>query len=321
MIALLLTMMLTPAIADDPAVVLPGQGANAKHVVLISGDEEYRSEEVMSQLGRILHTHGFKCTVLFSIDPEGFVNPNRSNIPGLEALKTADLMCIFTRFRNLPDEQMQHVHDFIESGKPVLGLRTATHAFANNKNPKFSKYNWNSKEKGWAGGFGKVILGETWVSHHGKHGIEGTRGRINKDQGKSPLLHGIQDGDIFGSSDVYTATPPADATILLNGEVTDSLQPKSNAVAGRKNEPMMPITWIREYKKARIFTTTMGSGYDFVCEGTRRMIVNGCFWCLGLDVPGKANVDLVGTYQGSHFGNKSDDFWKSRARKPVDFFK
>src|SRR5579871_2023281 len=122
-----------PARAADPWVVYdgfngPGKG---KHIVLVSGDEEYRSEEALPQLGKILAKHhGFKCTVLFAIDPkDGTINPNVSNIPGLEALQTADLMIIFTRFRDLPDEQMKHIVDYVEAGKPIVGLRTATHAF------------------------------------------------------------------------------------------------------------------------------------------------------------------------------------------------
>ena len=78
--------------------------------MLVSGDEEYRSEEALSQLAKILATHhGFDCTVLYAIDPKtGEINPNeQTNIPGLEALRDADLMVIATRFRNLPDEQMK----------------------------------------------------------------------------------------------------------------------------------------------------------------------------------------------------------------------
>src|SRR5918997_3202669 len=112
-----------PARAADPWVVFdggegPGRG---KHVVLISGDEEYRSEEALPQLARILaRHHGFRCTVLFAIDPaDGTINPNvRDNIPGLEALRAADLMVIATRFRNLPDEQMKEIADYVESGRP-----------------------------------------------------------------------------------------------------------------------------------------------------------------------------------------------------------
>src|ERR1700722_9910243 len=107
----------------------PGK-AKGKRIVLISGDEEYRSEEALPQFAKILATHhGFQCTVLFAIDKDGTINPNISNIPGLEALKTADLMIIFTRFRDLPDEQMKHIVDYVESGKPIIGMRAATHAF------------------------------------------------------------------------------------------------------------------------------------------------------------------------------------------------
>jgi len=123
-----------PARAEDPWVVFegkegPGQG---RHIVFVTGDEEYRSEESMPQLARILAVHhGFKCTVLFAVNREtGEIDPiTVDNIPGVEALQTADLMVIFTRFRELPDEQMKYIIDYTDSGKPILGLRTATHAF------------------------------------------------------------------------------------------------------------------------------------------------------------------------------------------------
>src|SRR5204862_7983349 len=119
--AAVLLLLSSSAQAADPWLVLeggdgPGKG---KHIVLVSGDEEYRSEEVLPQLGKILAKHhGFKCTVLFAIDPtDGTINPNQNNnLPGLEALKTADLMIIFTRFRNLPDEQLKPIIDYVEAG-------------------------------------------------------------------------------------------------------------------------------------------------------------------------------------------------------------
>src|SRR6266487_4397048 len=133
----------------------PGKG---KHVVLVSGDEEYRSEETLPQLAKILaKRHGFRCTVLFAIDPaDGTINPNRNdNIPGLEALQTADLMVVFLRWRNLPDEQMKPIIDYVESGRPVIGLRTATHAFKLEKSKDYAKWTWNGKEKGFEDGFGR----------------------------------------------------------------------------------------------------------------------------------------------------------------------
>ncbi len=180
--ALALTLFLSlaaPVLAADPWVVYEGSDGpgKGKHVVLISGDEEYRSEEALPQLGKILaRRHGFTCTVLFAIGKDNTIDPDRSdNIPGLEALRTADLMIIATRFRNLPDDQMKAVVDYVESGRPIIGMRTATHAF-NLKSPTFARYSWNNKE--WKGGFGRQVLGETWVNHHGHHGKESTRGII-----------------------------------------------------------------------------------------------------------------------------------------------
>src|SRR5438067_2031513 len=174
----------TRVTAADPWVVYNGSAGpgKGKHIVLVSGDEEYRSEEALPQLAKVLAKHhGFRCTVLFAIDPrDGTINPNvNNNIPGLEALKTADLMVIATRFRNLPDAQMKHVVDYVESGKPIIGLRTATHAFSLGKGSKYGKYTWNNRE--WSGGFGRQVLGETWVNHHGAHGRESTRGVLAKE--------------------------------------------------------------------------------------------------------------------------------------------
>jgi hypothetical protein len=111
--AVLTVLMLPlPVIGADPPVVLEGKEGpgKGKHIVLISGDQEYRSEETIPQLAKILATrHGFKCTVLFTLDKDGTINPNVNNVPGLEALKSADLMIVFTRFLNLPDDQMQHI--------------------------------------------------------------------------------------------------------------------------------------------------------------------------------------------------------------------
>ena len=98
----------------------PGKG---KHVVLISGDDEYRSEESMPMMAKILsEKYGFTTTVLFPINPEtGDVVPSyQNNIPGLEHLKDADLMIMLIRFRDLPIDQMKHLEDYLKKGKPCL---------------------------------------------------------------------------------------------------------------------------------------------------------------------------------------------------------
>ena len=293
----------------------PGKG---KHIVLISGDEEYRSEEALPQLGKILAKHhGFKCTVLFAIDPKtGEINPNvNNNIPGLEQLKTADLMIIATRFRALPEEQMQHIVDYIDSGKPIIGMRTATHAFSGMKG-KFAKYN-NGGTKDYEGGFGRQILGEKWISHHGGHGSQSTRGILVKDADKLPILKGIKDGDIWGPSDVYGVRLPLPKGCipLVMGQVLVGMKSTDKPLEGKKNDPMMPIAWTRtllpealgdrDRKVTRIFTTTMGASQDLEAEGTRRMLVNASYWCVGMEarIPAMSNVDVVGDFKASRFGN------------------
>lgn len=334
LLALLALLAAPPsARAEDKPVVLeggdgPGKG---KHIVLLSGDQEYRSEEALPQLAKILAKHhGFKCTVLFTVDPkDGTVNPNISNVPGIDALKTADLLVIFTRFLDLPDDQMQHVADYVAAGKPVVGLRTATHAFNIGGKKKFARFGNGSGEKGWEGGFGKQVLGEKWVAHHGAHGKEGTRGIVVKGQEENPILKGVAAGSVFGTTDVYTVTLPLpDCTPLLLGEVTETLKPDSAAVKTKKNDPMMPVAWTKSYKgegdkTGRAFTTTMGASQDLEYEGTRRLIVNGCLWAAGLEdkIPAKTNVDLVGEYKPTAFRFKGTAEWAKQPVKPADLVK
>src|SRR5512136_1838308 len=107
----------------------PGQG---KHIVFLAGDEEYRSEEGLPMLAKILAArHGFKCTVAFSLNPaDGTIDPlTLTNMPGMSALDSADLCVMGLRFRELPDPQMKHFADYLSAGKPIIALRTSTHAF------------------------------------------------------------------------------------------------------------------------------------------------------------------------------------------------
>lgn len=303
----------TAAAADLWVEYAPGAGpGRGKHVVLVSGDEEYRSEEALPQLGRILaQHHGFRCTVLFAIDPkDGTINPNvGNNIPGLEALKTADLLILFTRFRDLPDEQMKHFVDYLDSGRPIIGLRTATHAFNIGKGKTYERFSFNNRD--WDGGFGRQVLGETWISHHGHHGKESTLGIVNKEQKDHPILRGIQDGDIWGPTDVYGVRLPlpGDSLPLVFGQVLSGMQRTDKPVEGPKNEPMMPIAWTKSYQAAngktgKSFTTTMGASQDCASEGLRRLLVNATYWAVGLQdqIPPRAKVDIVGEFEPTRFG-------------------
>ncbi|HCL91871.1 MAG: hypothetical protein KA117_09235 [Verrucomicrobia bacterium] len=286
----------------------PGRG---KHIVFLAGDEEYRSEEGLPMLAQILAArHGFKCTVLFAINPaDGTIDPlTLTNMPGMAALDAADLCVMGLRFRELPDAQMKHFVDYLNAGRPIIALRTSTHAFKYevNKASPYAKYDWHSTV--WPGGFGRQVLGETWVAHHGNHGRESTRGVIHEAFKGHPVLRGV--ADLWGPTDVYAITQlPSDAQVLVWGQVLTGMKPEDPPVAGPKNSPMMPLVWIRNYtgengRTAKVLTTTMGAAVDLENEGLRRLLINAAYWAVGLEkkIPRRANAACVGEYQPSWFG-------------------
>ena len=294
----------------EPGVVFEGKEGpgKGKHIVFLAGDEEYRSEDSMPQLAKILAVrHGFKCTVLFAVNKEtGEIDPQTlDNIPGLEALDTTDLMVMFLRFRELPDEQMKHIIDYTNSGKPIVGLRTSTHAFnyTKHKDSPYAKYSFQSKEL--SGGYGRQVFGETWINHYGVHQKESTRGLFAEGMEKHPIVKGI-DG-IWGESDVYALTTlTGDSKPLIMGQVLSGMDPNDKPNPDKK---LVPVAWTKTYtgekgKTARVFTTTMGHSFDFKNEGFRRLLVNACYWAMGMEsqIPAKSNVDIVGQYEPNKIG-------------------
>jgi hypothetical protein len=312
--AILAALSTATARGEDPWVVYPGgEGpGQGKRVVFVSGDEEYRSEEGLPQLAKILAKHhGFESRVLFTIDPtSGAIAPERNdNIPGLEALRSADLMVLFVRMRDLPDAQMKEVVDYVESGRPIVALRTSTHAFAPKASPTYARWGWQSRE--WDGGFGRQVLGETWINHHGQHGKQSTRGIVAPGMEDHPILRGIRDGEIWGPTDVYGVRLPlpGDSKPLVLGQVLTGMKPDDPPVHGPQNAPMMPVAWTRTYKgpsgkPTRVFVTTMGASQDLESEGLRRLLVNACYWALEMEeaLPAKSDVAIVGDYQPTPFG-------------------
>lgn len=289
-----------------------------KHIVLVAGDEEYRTEESMPMLGKILsQKHGFKCTVLFALGSDGnYIDANNSaGIRGFEALDSADLMIIGTRFRKPDAESAAHVAKFLNAGKPVIGIRTATHAFQGNGDFAGLKYN----------DFGLKILGETWVSHHGRHKAQGARGVVEPGQAEHPILNGVQ--EIFCPSDVYGVIHLSDADrILLRAAVTETLDPSSPNIAGEKNNPMQPFAWLHTYQRpdgsgqGQAFCTTGGASVDFADEDLRRLVVNAAYHLTGRSVPAKADVAFVDPFYPSFYGFiREPDYWKSLNRTPADY--
>lgn len=295
----------------------PAGPAKGRHVVLLSGDEEYRSEEAMPMLAKILsQRHGFKCTVLFALDPDGTINPeNQKSLADSQALDSADAIVMSLRFRQWPDEVMARFEKAWLAGKPIVALRTSTHAFNFPATSKWVRYTWSSREP-WLGGWGNLVLGETWVSHWGRHKFEATRGVIEPAAKDNPLLRGVR--DLFGLTDVYEAYPEKDATILIRGEVLSTMEKGSPPATHSKprkldgatqpvNQPMMPIAWSRELKNPsgqtnRVVCTTMGDATDLTGEDLRRFVVNGVYWGLGLEVPARADVRYVDGYEPSMYG-------------------
>ncbi len=294
----------------------PGKG---KKIVLLTGDEEYRSEESGPMLGKILsQRYGYDCTVLFSMDPTGsYIDPNnQKSVSGLEALDDADLLIVATRFRRPDEKAAQEIYEYLNEGKPVIGLRTSTHAFTGDA--KTGGFQWKK--------FGPEILGEGWVAHHGGHKRQGARGVIVEANAKHPILNGVE--DVFGPSDVYSVrrVNPDNSTILLRGSVTETLSPKSQAVEGAKNNPMMPLAWLRDYKtpdgkgKGQAFTTTMGAAVDFLSEDLRRTIVNASFFLTGVEVPAEADVTPVDPFNPTFYGFiKDKNYYQKLDLQPEDF--
>ena len=167
----LLSLLVCQTLCQAASNVLVYEGeagvGKGKHIVFVASDHEYRSEETCPAIARILaKRYGFKCTVVFGVDAQGHIKPGSSSLPGIEALDDADMAFIFVRFLAPDDKAMKHIEDYLSRGGPVLGLRTATHAFKGLKEP-YARYNFRHADKAYHLGFGRQVLGETWVNCRG----------------------------------------------------------------------------------------------------------------------------------------------------------
>ena len=277
---------------------------NGKHVVLIAAEQEYRSEQAMPMLARVLSEHhGFDCTVIFGQNEAGEVDPTLPirwedesvvhDIPGLEHIQRADLLIVFTRLLSLPEEQLAHLHEYLDSGKPIIGLRTANHGFLD----------FGYKPRGVEARFGEDVLGGAFRSHHGRWHQDSTRGVVVEENRLHPILSGVS--DVWGPSDVYRTFDaevglPRDCLPLLLGQ---PLTGRSSDDPPNEELIPLPVAWTKTWQganevPARVFHSTMGSARDFESEGLRRLLVNAAYWCLELEDsirPG-SSVELVGDY-------------------------
>jgi hypothetical protein len=279
--------------------------AKGKHIVLIASDHEYRGEETLPAMARILAKHhGFDCTVLFGVDKNGEIKAGESNIPGLEALESADGMIMFTRFQALPDEQMKHIDAYLKRGGPVMGLRTSTHGFKyGNKESAYSKYDFQAKNEDYKLGFGHQVLGQTWVGHYGRNHSQSTRITIIPEKAGHVILTGVS--NIHIQCGAYNAVPQDDWNILTMAQPLMSMKIDGEPDASK---PPMASEWTREYagengKIGRVFTSLYGASEDVLNDGYRRMLVNATYWTLGLEakIVADSPIDFVGKYQPNTF--------------------
>ena len=303
--------------ADGTITYEPADGAGkGKHIVLVCGEWEYRCEESLPMLAKILaRRHGFKCTVVFQMNPkDGTVDPSvRNNLPGMSALKTADMMIVFAMDLTLPDEQMKPFVEFLETGKPVFGIRCTLLSFKYPKDSPYARFDVGN------GGYARDIFGESWQGHYGDHGKESTRGLRAGLVETHPILRGVH--DVWGPTDVYRVTKlPADATVYIYGQVLTGMNPTDPP---NLKKSIMPMVWTREIKResgkvSRVVMSTIGAAQDMESEDLRRLYVNSVYWALGLEsgIPQKADVNYVGgEWKASPFGGG-----KFRGGlKPADF--
>lgn len=305
----------------NPLFYSAAEPANGKKLVLIASDHEYRAEETIPALARILAKHhGFETTVLFGLNAEGFIEAGASNIPGLDALREADGLVIFTRFLALPPEQMVHIQDYLNRGGPVVGLRTSTHAFNYSddrvKDP-FYKHHFRYEGDDYWGGFGHQVLGQSWVGHYGKNHVQSTR--INAIPAKSthPILRGVSDIHVHAGG--YNAEPAADWNILTMAQPLMTMLPDG---APDPEKPPMASEWTRTYvgndgQTGRVFTSLYGASEDILNPGYRRMIINGIYWSVGMenDIQADSDISFIGPYEPNTFGQRRE----AKGVRPFDY--
>lgn len=296
-----------------------------KHIVFVANDHEYRSEQSCPALAKILaRHHGFKCTVLFGVDDEGCIKSGAGDLPGLEALADADLLFFFTRFMNLPDEQVDLIVNYFERGGPAVGVRTSTHCF-NGQKGKWAKLNFSYAGEDYRGGLGEQVFGNTWhkdrgQSHYGMNHVMGSRITAVASAAKHPVLTGV--GQIHAFSGAYESKPPADATPLVEVQVLNTFGPSDDL---NKDKPVVNAGWTRNSyvapsgakKDARIVYTSFGASEDLLNENARRFLTNACLWAGGWEdqITADLDVSLVGGYSPSPYNGSA--FWYEGV-KPAD---
>jgi type 1 glutamine amidotransferase len=204
-------------------------------VCLVSGSLEYKSDESLAAFQKYIEEkYNVKCSRAFRKADD--------DVPGLENLETCDVMLVFTRRLTIKGEQLERVRKYCQAGKPIVGVRTASHGFQN----------WLM--------FDASVLGGNYKNHYGAG--PATEITIPDKAKNHPILEGV--GAFMGAGSLYRNTGLAvDCDVLMNGSIPDHTE---------------PIAWTRLHNSGRVFYTSLGHPKDFEDENFRRLLVNSLFW-------------------------------------------
>ena len=214
---------------------LLAHGANSPlRICLLSASTEYQSDKSLAEFQAYLEAHyQIVCHRAFGKD-------KGDNLPGLEALDKADLMIVFTRRVKLPPAQLGQIQKYIAGGHPIIGLRTASHAFENYLE------------------FDRQVLGGDYKGHYTNSIADVT---LAAGQTGHPVLAGVKP---FASRKLYkNPSLPPDDTVLLEG-----------TIPGHKE----PVAWVRQPNGQRVFYTSLGTQEDFTQASFRTLLINAIFW-------------------------------------------
>lgn len=213
-------------------------------VCLVSGSLEYKSDESLAAFQKFLEQN-------FHVQCSRAFRKTDEDLPGLENLATCDVMLLFTRRLKISGDQLKRVQDYCLAGKPIVGVRTASHAFQN----------WLVLDKD--------ILGGNYQGHFGAGPLCDVR--IADRAQNHAILKGVRPFRSEGS--LYKNTGLAkDVRLLLTGSIPDHSE---------------PVAWTREYKGGRIFYTSLGHPKDFEDDNFKQLLTNALFWTAKREVTKK----------------------------------
>jgi type 1 glutamine amidotransferase len=231
----------------------------AAHVVFMIGEDEYQTWETLPEFAaKDLQAAGHRTTVIHADAAD------KNNFPGLvAALGDADLLFVSVRRRTPVKEQLDAVRAFLAAGKPLVGIRTASHAFALRPKDKLT----DPKLAVWQE-FDPEVLGGHYTNHHGNGPV--TVVSVAAGAEAHPILKGVAVANFSSRGSLYKVSPLEKSTTpLLIG-----------TIPGQAPEP---VAWTHLYgpKQARVFYTSLGHPEDFQNAEFRRLLVNGVAWALG----------------------------------------